>query len=704
MSTLRFEDSTAFRRGTGGAHEENGTKAADGVSHHLGELLTGILGMADVVKYAQAEAKEVQLEVAQLKQENRSLRRQQMLNGDLERTLRESAETIDSDKTGPVLPQELDVPHSPTEPPPDLGIGPHFRIGASKKADMRHLSIQSAEESEIARFSSANSMHSINSMNSDVISNPSSSATKDTVTDKHRLTQISSRDTHGSHRASVRASVQDQVRARLRRQVTYVPKALLKAASGGLDAWQESQGCNTFDPGNSGGNGFTSALGFHNGNGGGGGGGHRSPRDSAVRAMLFDPEALRHKVKDHLNKPEFDVSKFYHATGLAQRIVRSYLFETVSTAVIFLNVIWIAVDTEHNKADVLIQARVEFQIIEHCFCCFFLFEWSSRFCAFRKKRDCLRSGWFIFESILVITMVFEDWVVTFIIVCLPSSGDGEASIKDSGVKDVAMLRILRVMRLARLGRAIKLMQQSPEMMIMVKALTASARSVVWTCVLLSALVFVFGVCFTQICKDSALEEDYFGSLTSSLHTLMIAGIFPDLEVTSQTIKDTHFVYWLLFLVYLVLTGITVMNLLVGVLVEVAQSSAKIERNNLDANYVKNVFVEILGFQEVEDFEMITVDKEEFADLLQEPEILKALTKVGIDVFGLIDLMDFIFMNGSVGFVELLEAVLQLRSSADVTVRDLVEVRKFLTYELSKLHTEFSKLALGARENAKGHLS
>jgi len=146
-----------------------------------------------------------------------------------------------------------------------------------------------------------------------------------------------------------------------------------------------------------------------------------------------------------------------------------------------------------------------------------------------------------------------------------------------------------------------------------------------------------------------------------------------------------------------MTTITILNLLIGVLVEVAQSSARIERDAMDVAYVKEVFIGTLSLQDCEDFRSIFVSKEEFADLLQDPGILKALTKVGIDVFGIIDMMDFIFMRGAMGFVELLEVVLQLRSSGYATVRDLVEIRKFLTYEISKIRTDMAQLYNGVRE-------
>jgi len=425
---------------------------------------------------------------------------------------------------------------------------------------------------------------------------------------------------------------------------------------------------------------------------------HRSvhERDMALRSMLFDPEQMKQKMKKNIVKVDFSVSRFYYRHGYAQAIARSHAFEHMKLIAILLNTVWIAVDTEHNQADVLLDADLGFQIPEHCFCLYFVVELLIRFAAFEHKSNCLRSRWFVFDALLVIVMVFEDWFMTIFL--LASRGKSGGSTSVSVIKNAAILRILRLLRLARLGRAVKLMRQSPEVMVMVKALTASTRCVIWTCVLLACLMFFFGVCFTQLCKDTPLEKGYFPSLTGSLHTLMIAGLFPDLEIISKAINQEQWFYWLVFMVYLMLTTITVLNLLIGVLVEVAQSSARMERDSMDVAFVKEVFITTLCLTEVQDFEAIFVSKEEFADLLNEPDILKALTKVGIDVFGLIDLMDFIFMRGPINFVDFLEAILQLRSSADTTVRDLVEVRKFLCYELTKIRVELSHVSMAVHDS------
>jgi len=81
-----------------------------------------------------------------------------------------------------------------------------------------------------------------------------------------------------------------------------------------------------------------------------------------------------------------------------------------------------------------------------------------------------------------------------------------------------------------------------------------------------------------------------------------------------------------------------------------------------------------------------ISKDEFAKILDNPLAARSLTEVGVDVFGLVDLQDFIFEaedeNGEskekqLSFCDFMEVVLQLRGSNNATVKDIVDLRKFV---------------------------
>merc|ERR1719436_2163731 len=79
-----------------------------------------------------------------------------------------------------------------------------------------------------------------------------------------------------------------------------------------------------------------------------------------------------------------------------------------------------------------------------------------------------------------------------------------------------------------------------------------------------------------------------------------------------------------------------------------------------------------------------ISKQECEALLMTPEAAQALQNIGVDVVGLVDLMDYIFQEeNDLSFLKFMETVLQLRGSNTATVKDIVDLRKFMAQALWK---------------------
>merc|ERR1719359_2587454 len=116
-----------------------------------------------------------------------------------------------------------------------------------------------------------------------------------------------------------------------------------------------------------------------------------------AKTVFADAEAMKKQARQKLIQKSYNVFDYYHTTGCAQRIARSAIFENVTLLIVIFNALWISVDADHNKADVLIDAHPVFQVAENSFCLFFTWELLTRFAAFRQKRNCLRDSWFVFD-------------------------------------------------------------------------------------------------------------------------------------------------------------------------------------------------------------------------------------------------------------------------------------------------------------------
>lgn len=402
-----------------------------------------------------------------------------------------------------------------------------------------------------------------------------------------------------------------------------------------------------------------------------------------LRGIFADGEAMKQKLRDAIAKPQYDVSNFYKTEGWCQAIARSQYFENITLLVIALNAIWISIDVDLNKAEVLLDAHWAFQVADNFFCLYFVAEWAVRFGAFEIKSDSMRDMWFVFDSIMCALMALETWVITLFFLVFAGSSQG-----DTSVGDASLLKAVRLVRLARMARVLRLLNALPELMVLIKGITVAARAVSCTVALMLLIVYVFAVAFRQLTDGTALGKSVFKSVPDSMRYLLISGTMPDLQEHVMEIWSEGWVFAVIFLMFVLVCTITVMNMLVGVLVGVVNTVAAVEKEQLMVEFVKTNLLGLLRKYKIDQDSDGLISKEEFDRLVRVPEALKSLDKMGVDPIGLIDLADFIFKDGdSLRFSNFMELVMQLRGSNQATVKDVVDLRKFITLEFGQMKAE-----------------
>merc|ERR1740123_1043794 len=392
--------------------------------------------------------------------------------------------------------------------------------------------------------------------------------------------------------------------------------------------------------------------------------------ENEVKTVFIDAAAMKNKVRMALCKPTHNVTDFYKETGWSQQLARSTVFEQVTLSVIAFNAIWIAIDTDLNPAEVIIDADPIFQVAENMFCTFFVFEWAVRFIAFRRKRDGLRDKWFTFDFVLVFTMVLETWVMT--IVAIFSAGGANGALGNASI-----LRVARLLRLSRMARMARLLRAMPELMILIKGMVAAMRSVFFTLFLLVIIMYVFAIAFKQITNDTSIGNQKFASVPQSMYTLLLYGtLLDDVGVLCMRLGKEHYVFVALFFVFVLLAALTVMNMLIGVLCEVVSAVAATEREEMLVGFVNRKVRRIV--EELDTDGGGRISKDEFCKILENMEAVRALQDVGVDVVGLVDFADVIFdEDDELSFPRFMEVVLQLRGSNTATVKDIVDLRKLV---------------------------
>lgn len=404
------------------------------------------------------------------------------------------------------------------------------------------------------------------------------------------------------------------------------------------------------------------------------------------KAVFLDPNTVKEEVRRKLVSP--DKASTYKDTGIPSAIVTSHTFETIMLVVIAINTLWIAVDTDFNTAATLMEAHPIFIVAENIFCTIFTTEIVLRFLAYRRKRSALYDGWFLFDSALVSLMILETWI--FVIVLAILGGSAGSGI----VENASILRIARMFRLARMARMARLLRFIPELMILIKGMLSAARSVFFTLCLLFILLYLYSIGMTQLTVDTNVGAQYFASMPGSMYTLFISGsLLQNVGEICDALGAEHVLFGGVYISFVILSALMVMNMLTGVLCEVVQAVAAIEKDQMLVTYVKGRMQKVI--EKLDENGDNAVSRAEFENMLCQEEAVRALTEVGVDVVGLVDFADVIFEEEEeLSFGRFMEIVLELRGSNNATVKDVVELRKLI--RTSTLDTQY---ILGRMEKA-----
>jgi len=225
----------------------------------------------------------------------------------------------------------------------------------------------------------------------------------------------------------------------------------------------------------------------------------------------------------------------------------------------------------------------------------------------------------------------------------------------------------------------RLLRAVPELMILVRGMAAASRSVALTLVLLTAIIYTYAIILRQVTDGTAIGEQYFKTIPASMSSLLLHATLPDMSEILEDTSNAHILLGAVLLTFVLLASLTVLNMLIGVLVEVVSVVASVEREELTVNTVKTSMERIMELTGVDVDANNAISRTEFEQLLEVPTAARLINEIGVDVVGLIDYADLIFDGGQkeLSFSEFFEVLLSLRGKNAATVKDIVDLRKFI---------------------------
>jgi len=300
--------------------------------------------------------------------------------------------------------------------------------------------------------------------------------------------------------------------------------------------------------------------------------------------------------------------------------------------VIVVNAAWICVDVQFNNSKLMKDGRYPLEpystAVEHLFASVFFSELLIRFLALKQKLTCMRDRWFVFDAILVLFMVLETWIVPLISLMLDQDGGSGGMLAN-----FSMLRLLRLLRLTRMARIARFF---PQLMVMVKGMVEAVQSVFFFLLFLLICTYVFSLVFTGVLfsdreytgrrllprllasadADEAGEdptaEEMFCTLFSAMMTFFTNGVMQDnLAQTVTAIKDSSlFLFWM-FVVFVIIASVTLLNMLVGVLCQVIEVNTLREETRARDRLVRETLLQ--AFEEMDDSNDKRISEEEWQE-------------------------------------------------------------------------------------------
>jgi len=405
--------------------------------------------------------------------------------------------------------------------------------------------------------------------------------------------------------------------------------------------------------------------------------------------LFLNAEAMKDEIRKNITKRVYNVTDYYKSEGTWQYIARRVWFETLTLVVIAANAVWMGIDADNNTWDTLLESPKGFIIVENFFCVYFLVELFIRFMAFKRKLDTLKDSWFVFDSALVVFMIVETWVMMLVQAVAQSTKRGNGvGEEDTGgpVIDPSTLRLIRLLRLSRMARMARLFKAIPELKIMMKGLVAGLRPVSVTLTILTLVLYVFGVLFTQMARNTNIGFRYFNSVAESMGTLLLYGVFlEEFPTVFNAVGAESAIFGAFLLLFVLIGSFLVVNLLVGVMVETVRVVSTCEHESISIGNVRDKIMNMLDNSIGNRVAEGKISKSEFVALLAIPEAVRSLQELGVDVMGLVDVMNRVFeVEAALDFSAFMDLVLQLRGSNKATVKDIVYMIHFMREEFFAL--------------------
>ena len=219
----------------------------------------------------------------------------------------------------------------------------------------------------------------------------------------------------------------------------------------------------------------------------------------------------------------------------------SRVFQFSVIFIIILNAITLGVSTYELKP--LVKNTI--QILDYSITVFFVVEILIRFISEPRKLNFFKSGWNIFDTIIVCISLIP----------IPNNSS------------FLLLRLLRVFRVLRIISVI------PELKMIIEALLQSVKRVFYVSLLLFIILYIYSTIGSILFSEDIPSR--WGNVGTAMITLFQVLTLSSWEQVMLPIQDIYWWAWIYFFSFIIICGITMLNLLIAILVDVVINQKKL---------------------------------------------------------------------------------------------------------------------------------
>ena len=226
---------------------------------------------------------------------------------------------------------------------------------------------------------------------------------------------------------------------------------------------------------------------------------------------------------------------------LLYNLKESKIFQFVVISIIILNAITIGV----NTYDLSQFVRQVINYLDYIITVFFVIEIIIRFIWEPKKLNFFKSGWNVFDTLIVLISLIP----------IPNNSS------------FLLLRLLRVFRVLRIISVV------PELKKIVEALLSSVKRVFYVGLLLFIILYIDAT-IGSILFSTKIPERW-GDVGVAMITLFQVLTLSSWEQVMLPLQDVYWWAWIYFFSFIIICGITMLNLLIAILVDVVINQKKL---------------------------------------------------------------------------------------------------------------------------------